>query len=117
MTRINIHLLVVLFCLMNVTLSMIIEEEQCSCSCCLGLGCLPEEKPDFSVPMCTDDDSTCVRFCRMLFPVDCNHIDSQVFAACLSLASIEFNQQCIIVILLDLVFIVFIHMFYREKYH
>ena len=91
---------------------MIIKEEQCSCSCCLGLGCLPEEKPEFSVPTCADDDSICVRFCRMFFPADCNHIDSQIFAACLSPASIGSNQQCTIVILLDLVFVTMIQMFY-----
>ncbi len=73
-------------------MSITVIEDQCSCSCCIGLGCNPIQKPDLSIPWCVDDDAACVTLCKMIFPADCNRIDSQTFAVCLSKASKILNQ-------------------------
>ena len=73
--------------------------EQCSCSCCLGIGCAPETKPDFPVPLCSDDDSVCVNYCRMIYP-DCGDIYSEVFAVCVSKTSKVSSQYAILIFLI-----------------
>ncbi len=76
-------------------------QDQCSCSCCIGLSCNPIQKPDFYIPLCLDD-AACVTSCKMKYPADCNHIDSQTFAICISGASKISNQY--VVLLLSVLF-------------
>ncbi|CAF5099844.1 unnamed protein product [Rotaria magnacalcarata] len=74
-------------------------EDRCSCSCCIGFGCYPIQKPDFSIPLCIDDDGACVALCKNIYPADCNHIYSHTFAICISGASKIFNRYAIFNIL------------------
>jgi len=102
---------VLLIYFVNITMSITVIEDQCSCSCCIGLGCNPIQKPDLSIPWCVDDDAACVTLCKMIFPADCNHIDSQTFAVCLSKASKILNQYTSLNIL-GLISIIIIQWYY-----
>jgi len=83
---------------------MYIIEDRCSCSCCIGLGCNPIQKPDFYIPLCLDDDNAmCVTYCKMVYPVDCDNIYSQTFAICISGSSKISNQY--MALLLSMLFI------------
>lgn len=50
--------------------------------------------PDFMMPLCRDDDGSCVRQCRVMFPAHCAHLYSQTFAECFSDGS-KVAEQCI----------------------
>ncbi len=65
-------------------MSIMVPAEQCSCSCCIGFYCNPIQMTDFLIPSCADDDAACVTVCKMMYPADCNDINSQTFAICLS---------------------------------
>ncbi len=84
--------------LLNIPSVLNIIEDQCSCSCCIGFNCNPISKPDFYIPLCTDDDTACVGYCKMIYPFDCGQINSQTFAVCNSSGSKIFNRYIILFI-------------------
>ncbi len=78
--------------LINLSETLNIIQDQCSCSCCIGYDCIPIDQPNFYIPLCIDDDTMCVTYCKMAYPFDCGQIDSQTFAVCISNGSKIFQH-------------------------
>ena len=56
--------------------------------------------PDFMMSLCRDDDDgSCVRQCKLMFPVYCAHPNSQTFALCVSDGSKVAEQRIFLYIL------------------
>jgi hypothetical protein len=80
-------------------------DDICSCSCCIGFGCNLLQMPDFIMPLCRDDDGSCVRQCRTMFPAYCAHPYSQTFAICLNNRA-QIAEQCVSVYALCLIAVI-----------
>jgi hypothetical protein len=88
-----------------------IPTNECSCSCCIGLTCNPIQLPNLYIPWCIDDDAACVSLCRMIYPINCNDIDSQTFGVCVSDDAPTIFDQYISLNLFGLICIIIIQMF------
>ena len=86
-------------CLIGISLALNIIEEQCSCSCCIGFNCIPIAKPDFNIPLCSEDESLCVIYCKRYYPIDCDDVGSETFAVCNSAGSNIFNPYFVLFLL------------------
>lgn len=91
--KINSCLLMGFLSFARISLAINIIEEQCSCSCCTGFSCTLVAKPDFSIPLCAHDDSIYVTYCKRYYPMDCDNVDSETFAVCISDGSIMLNDS------------------------
>lgn len=97
----------IFFYLINISLAINIIQDECSCSCCIGFNCIPISKPDFYIPLCSEDDEICVIYCKMIYPADCDDIDSQTFAVCLSSGSKIYNQYVVLFVSVLFISIIF----------